>query len=383
MGRSSRKRPATRAPAASAPPDALAPSPAPAPPDALAPSPAPAPPVPDASVPAPAASDAPAPATSAAPSRVPIAFPWIVALSLYYLGTAVLMHFHKLGGSGALVAGLVIFARPLGRLLGVALVQPWRALNAQAAAARAEEPADHFDYRPLVVMCTVAVSLTLIEYYGDRDVFDVIVSRFLPRIQGHTYRDLAGFAYWSGARVFVYVFIPLLVVLFMPGERFSSYGLSTSGFFRHLWIYGLLFLIVVPSVVMVSYTKPFLNIYPFYKLATRSWFDFLSWELLYAIQFFALEVFFRGFMLHALKKPMGAYAIFAMAVPYCMIHYHKALPEVLGAVVAGIVLGTLSLHTGSIWCGVLIHVSVAWTMDGLALWHSTGFPGTGRFVIPR
>ncbi len=98
------------------------------------------------------------------------------------------------------------------------------------------------------------------------------------------------------------------------------------------------------------------------------------------MQFFALEVFFRGFMLHALKRPMGAYAIFAMIVPYCMIHYHKPIAEVLGAVAAGTVLGTLSLHTGSIWCGVLIHVSVAWSMDSLALMHTVGSPGNPRLV---
>jgi membrane protease YdiL (CAAX protease family) len=315
------------------------------------------------------------------PSRLPIGLPWVVALGAYYLATTVLTHYHKLAGTGMLLAGLLIFARPLGRLLGHSLVQPWRELNAQSAAARAEQPDADFDYRPLVVMCTVAVSLTLIEYYGDRDVYDVLVRRFYPTLQGTRYYDLGGFAYWSSARVVGYVLFPFLVVLFMPGERFRSYGLSPAGFFKHLWIYGLLFLVVLPSVVMVSYTRSFLNTYPFYKMAARSWTDFLSWEALYALQFFALETFFRGFMLHSLKRAMGAYAIFAMAVPYCMIHYHKPLAEVMGAVAAGIVLGTLSLHTGSVWCGVLIHISVAWTMDSLALWHTAGLPGRS-FVVP-
>ena len=79
---------------------------------------------------------------------------------------------------------------------------------------------------------------------------------------------------------------------------------------------------------------------------------------------------------------MGAYAIFAMIVPYCMIHFGKPFLECLAAIVAGTVLGTLALKTRSIWCGVLIHVSVAWTMDLLSLWHTTGFPGSGRYVGP-
>jgi len=53
---------------------------------------------------------------------------------------------------------------------------------------------------------------------------------------------------------------------------------------------------------------------------------------------------------------------------------------VCGSIFAGIVLGTLAMATRSIWCGVLIHVSVAWTMDCLALMHTTGFPGSGKFL---
>ena len=51
-----------------------------------------------------------------------------------------------------------------------------------------------------------------------------------------------------------------------------------------------------------------------------------------------------------------------------------------GTACAGIILGTLALRTRSIWGGVLIHVSVAITMDLLALYHTVGLPGSGRFI---
>jgi hypothetical protein len=318
-----------------------------------------------------------------------------VALGVYYLAAVVLTHFNKPAGAIAVVLGLVIFHRPLGRLLGVTLLDSWRKLNEEAALSRqdclssrahggaAQEPTDGatFDFRPLVVLCAVAVSLTVIEYYGDRSTFRSLINRWLPDFLLHRFFDLASFGYWSGFRVVGYVLFPWLVVLFMKGERLRDYGLSLKGFFKHLWIYGLLFLIVVFPVVMVSFTKSFQNTYPFYKLAARSWTDFLLWEAMYSLQFFALEVFFRGFMLHPLKKTRGAYAIFAMAGPYCMIHFNKPLAEVLGAVVAGIVLGTLSLRTGSIWCGVLIHISVALSMDSLSMVHVAGYPGNPRLVL--
>jgi membrane protease YdiL (CAAX protease family) len=149
---------------------------------------------------------------------------------------------------------------------------------------------------------------------------------------------------------------------------------------RHVWIYAALFAAILPVIVGASFTAPFQHTYPFYKLAARSWTDLAAWEAMYALSFLALEFFFRGFLLFALRRPFGANAIFVMCVPYCMIHFHKPVAEVVGAIFAGIILGTLALRTRSIWCGVLIHVSVAWTMDLLALSHTTGFPGSGRFV---
>ena len=92
------------------------------------------------------------------------------------------------------------------------------------------------------------------------------------------------------------------------------------------------------------------------------------WEIVYFVQFFALEFFFRGFMLHGTKQQFGYYSVFVMTIPYCMIHYGKPLPETIAAIVAGIVLGTLSLKSRSIWLGVAIHYSVAITMDLCSLW---------------
>ena len=45
----------------------------------------------------------------------------------------------------------------------------------------------------------------------------------------------------------------------------------------------------------------------------------------------------------------------------------SAVASTIGAIIAGIFLGTLSLWTRSIWLGVLIHVTVAVAMDLAAL----------------
>jgi membrane protease YdiL (CAAX protease family) len=128
-------------------------------------------------------------------------------------------------------------------------------------------------------------------------------------------------------------------------------------------------------VVLVIASQPdFGTYYPFYKNSSRSWADFAGWEAMYFLQFFALEFFFRGWMLAALRPSFGSKAIFVMALPYCMIHYGKPYLEAHGAIVAGVVLGSLSMRTRSIYAGFLVHIAVAFLMDFLALLRRDALP---------
>ena len=100
----------------------------------------------------------------------------------------------------------------------------------------------------------------------------------------------------------------------------------------------------------------------------------------YLIQFIGIEAFFRGYLLFTLERKIGWNAIFVMAVPYCMIHYGKPYLETHGAIVAGIVLGSLAMRTKSIYAGFLVHITVAYAMDLLALWRRDALPTS--FWIP-
>ena len=238
-------------------------------------------------------------------------------------------------------------------------VEQWRAIDAETV--RAPGDAGRTSLQVLAVLVTVAGSLTVQEYYGGHATYEILVPP-----DGSRYWELRGYAWWSGWRVFGYVVIPMIVLACL-GERIRDYHVSLRGFFKHLWIYGLLFGLVLPAVLYASTTHAFRQTYPFYRIANRSYLDLVLWELLYAAQFLSLEFFFRGFLLHGLRRALGANAIFVMIVPYCMIHYGKPFPETLGAIGAGLILGTLAMRTRSIWGGVLIHVGVATTMDVLAL----------------
>ena len=168
--------------------------------------------------------------------------------------------------------------------------------------------------------------------------------------------------WWAMWRVLGFFILPAIAIKFRK-QKVRDFGLETKGFLEHLWIYGLCLGVVLLCVVIVSYDEHFQTYYPFYRNSSRSWLDFISWELLYAAQFFSLEFFFRGWFLQGMKRSMGSQAIFVMMLPYVMIHFGKPMIETVGAIVAGVVLGTLAMKTRSIWSGFLIHVSVAVSMD--------------------
>ncbi len=260
----------------------------------------------------------------------------------------------------------------------------WRQIDVEAAREKSEMLArGEVDFRPVVCLVLTAATLTFHEYYGGRSLYEQLIRPELMALDqaGHKwlhaqkYDQLYSYAWWSAARVIGYVFIPFtLWKIIFPKDHLLDYGLRTRGFFKHLWIYGALLAVVVPVMLIVAHQPDFGSYYPFYKLSSRSWFDFLVWELVYGAQFLALEMFFRGWIVESLRRSMGSAAIFVMSVPYCMIHYGKPYLEAHGAIVAGVVLGSLSMKTRSIYGGFLLHVSVAVLMDVLSLYKRSVLP---------
>jgi membrane protease YdiL (CAAX protease family) len=251
----------------------------------------------------------------------------------------------------------------------------WREIDEEALKQRAAILAQgKTDPRPMVGLVMCALILTMQEYYGGRGYFEL---QIYPWIAKHyapanltklaKYDELYGFAWWAGTRIGGYVLPFFVWKLAFRKDSLRDLGLRTKGFFDHVWIYSLFLAVVLPAMLVVSAQPDFGSYYPFYKNATRSWFDFLVWEAMYFAQFFALEMFFRGFWLGVLRKSFGSGAIFAMAVPYCMIHFGKPYLEAVGAIVAGIALGSLSMKTKSIYQGFLVHITVAALMDWLSL----------------
>lgn len=195
---------------------------------------------------------------------------------------------------------------------------------------------------------------------------------FAKQSLGQVSTDSAEFnrlAWWGVVTIAGFVVLPSVAVKLVLKERLRDYGLQIRGSFGSWRVYLVLFALSVPFIVLASTQTNFQETYPFYGLSHgEAWWPFLwAWWLLYAVQFAALEFFFRGFMVHGLKLRMGITSVFVMVVPYVMIHFAKPPLEAFSAIIGGTVLGFLSLKTKSVWWGAALHIAIAATMDLLAL----------------
>lgn len=186
--------------------------------------------------------------------------------------------------------------------------------------------------------------------------------------------DLYGYIWWTGILVVGYLALPFLLIRYRFKDSISDYGWKFNEAAQHWRGYLLLLSPILIFVYLVSLGKDFVNHYPFYAYAGRSWFDLLAWEFLYMTQFVCLEFFFRGFILRALRPAVGANAVWIMCVPYLMIHFPKLWLEATGAILFGLFLGILALRSRSIWGGVLVHAGVALSMDLAAIVRKQDLP---------
>ena len=222
---------------------------------------------------------------------------------------------------------------------------------------------EDINYRPIIVMVSVALCLSINRFVGSL-TFPWLMP-YLPQEQWQIrFYQIIYWAFWCFISYFI---IPVLITTFVFKDNFLKHGVKVRGIHKNAWIYVVLYLIVFVGVIIASYQQAFVRKYPFFTPPAGEWGYFLIFELFYFSQFCFLEYFFRGYMIFELEKDFGFYAIFMMVIPYCMIHFQKPFLEALASIVAGTFLGMIALRTRSIFYGVIIHCSVALSMDVAAL----------------
>jgi hypothetical protein len=232
----------------------------------------------------------------------------------------------------------------------------------------------------MIILLWTALGLAIVEYWGNPEFVASVLINWNCKDAAHAFSAymhqgsdarLHNLCWWSGTIIFVYFVVPSFLTIFVFKMKLSDMGLRLKGSLQGWPLYVIMLGVMIPLVWYFSSTASFQSRYPFYRMAEGEnfWPNFIIWEVVYLVQFASLEFFFRGFITLGTRKSFGFMSIFVMMVPYCMIHFGKPMPETIGAIVAGVVLGTLSMKSRSVLLGIMIHYSVAITMDLFALWH--------------
>jgi len=239
--------------------------------------------------------------------------------------------------------------------------------------------------RVFAILACVSVCLLLIHYMKLLSTFRAsltLLSHTLGQSENHIenqlratqFFSLISYIWWTLWHIIGYLILPFLVIKYILRESIIDMGWRLADTSKHWRGYALLISPILFFIFLVSFRGDFLNHYPFYRLASRSWLDLITWECLYLIQFLSLEFFFRGFIVNGLRPALGANAIWIMCVPYLMIHLPKLWLEATGAILFGLFLGILAIRSRSIWGGFLVHAGIAVTMDVASLIKQGAFP---------
>lgn len=233
-------------------------------------------------------------------------------------------------------------------------------------------------------LLTVACLCLLLVHYGKYSANLTALVQWAGDLTGNNqlyhdyrkyeFRELLGYLWWGSINLLGFLIIPMLTVRLWLKEPLSYYGWQWGTVHEHWRGYVFLALPIMVFAVIASFGEDFSRHYPFYSKAERSWFDFLSFEVIYILQFVAVEFFFRGYLVNGLRRQFGSLSIAIMCLPYLMLHFPKLWPESFGAILFGFFLGVLALMSRSIWGGVAVHVSIALTMDIAAMLQTDGLP---------
>ncbi len=134
--------------------------------------------------------------------------------------------------------------------------------------------------------------------------------------------------------------------------------------------YLIMLLIMVPLIAAASTQADFLTSYPRVQKMlsldfanSEHWKYFALYEVLYGLDFFSIEFFFRGFLILAFVGIVGPRAILPMAYMYVVIHWNKPMGELISSFFGGTLLGIVAYYSRSIVGGIIVHVGIAWMME--------------------
>ncbi len=179
----------------------------------------------------------------------------------------------------------------------------------------------------------------------------------------------------SQLKSIVFYFIPLFLMKKFYDKKIDGiYGLSRHS--QHIKGYFSLYLMLLPFIILISFTADFQIAYPQFKpwlyediFGLETWLYTSIFEITYALDFIMTELMFRGALVIGMTALLGRKAVLPMVAMYCAIHFGKPLGETISSVFGGYILGALAYQTRHIWGGVIVHILIALSMEIMGLFH--------------
>ena len=156
-------------------------------------------------------------------------------------------------------------------------------------------------------------------------------------------------------RLVLFGLVPLGILLALREDP-RRYGLGRGDVRRAVALGGLAILVTVPLIAVIA---AFPAIRDWYGPSMSTVPDALVSNVL---DLGSTEFLLRGFLMFALLRAIGPFAVVVAVVPFFMIHIGKPDVEALSTLVGGLVFGWLNWRTGAIWASAAYHVAIQTTV---------------------
>lgn len=206
---------------------------------------------------------------------------------------------------------------------------------------------------------------------NDRAIFPFISKLILGDAPFATYRFFYKVLFNSYGLVVIGVALFMVKLSFDRKSGDGLYGLRFKKVdFRPYWI---MLFIMLPIIYFATYLPDIQAYYPTCKRAgtvrfahyynLKQWIGVLIYEIVYFLDFFNTELFFRGFLVIGLSKILGKNAVLPMVATYAVLHFGKPMGECISSVFGGYILGVIALYSRNIWGGIFLHGGIAMFME--------------------
>jgi len=175
----------------------------------------------------------------------------------------------------------------------------------------------------------------------------------------------------------LYGLIPVLIIVIVFQRPLNQYGFSVDNINKSFFWWIPVTALVVAVTYFGARQKSNLAMYP--QIRVSEWnrgllvVSALSW-ITYLVGY---EFLFRGFLLFSCLESFGYWpAIIINICLYALFHIHKDAREAIGSLFIGFLLCYLTLHLGSFWFAIFIHVTMALSNE----WFSLGYQPKMRLM---